>query len=103
MQVHLDESGNTEINLFDTQQPVFALSLNCISADDASALTNELLRATQEKAKFSKFRCTSEGRAAVIRLLQSDLLTSTTNKVTSADKRYYLISHWVGKLIEPLS
>ncbi|TDY21968.1 uncharacterized protein DUF3800 [Paraburkholderia sp. BL6665CI2N2] len=102
MRLFFDESGNTGTNLSDSQQPIFALSSINISADEANGLLAELMRPGQSEVKFSKLRRTAEGRQAVIRLIDSDALTPRTAKFAIADKRYYLISHYVDKLTEPV-
>ncbi len=101
MHVFCDESGNTGLDLLNADQPLFALATTNLAADVCQQLIAPLLRQGQLEAKYSKLKGTARGQAALVKFLSSPELTSETVKFSLADKRYYVITHLVDKLIEP--
>lgn len=101
MHVFCDESGNTGLDLLNADQPLFSLASTNLDADICRQLIAPLLRQGQSEAKYSKLKGTARGQAALLELFSSPALTVETVKFYMADKRYYVITHLVDKLIEP--
>lgn len=101
MQIYCDESGNTGTDLLNADQPVFALASTNLSASRSAELIAPLLRQGQTEAKYSKLKGTRTGQEALLKFFSSPDLSVQTTKAMLADKRYYLITHIVDKLIEP--
>lgn len=101
MKIFLDESGNTGVDLLSADQPLFSLASTNLRADQCNELVTPLIRSGQKEAKYSKLKSTSRGQQALLGFFSSPTLNNATAKVMLADKRYYLISHLVDKLIEP--
>ncbi|WP_321936258.1 DUF3800 domain-containing protein [Paraburkholderia sp. J8-2] len=101
MHLFCDESGNTGVDLLNVDQPLFALASTNLDSERAAALVQPLLRQKQVEAKYTKLRRSRDGQAALLQFFASADLTPTTAKALIADKRYYLITHLVDKLIEP--
>jgi hypothetical protein len=101
MQIFFDESGNTGSDLLSNDQPIFALASTCLDETTAQRLIAPLKRQGQKEAKYSKLKGSVSGQAALLQFLSAPELTSTTAKFMQTDKRYYLITHLVDKLVEP--
>lgn len=101
MHIFCDESGNTGLDLLSTEQPLFSLASTNLDADICQQLIAPLLRQGQAEAKYSKLKGTARGQAALLNLFSSAELTVQAVKFYMADKRYYVITHLVDKLIEP--
>lgn len=101
MHVFCDESGNTGTALFDKEQPLFSLASTSVDAGMAGELIRPLLRKGQTEVKYAKLRGTSTGQRQLVDLFRLPHLTFGNCKFTLADKRFYLISQIVDKLIEP--
>lgn len=101
MHLYCDESGNTGLDLLNSEQPLFALASTCLDADACQRLVFPLLRQGQAEAKYARLKGTSSGQAALVKLFAAPELTSETVKFWVTDKRYYVITHLVDKLIEP--
>lgn len=84
-----------------SDQPIFALASTNLSAESCSALLTPLLRQRQSEAKYTKLKGSHKGQQGLLSFFSSQELNSLTAKVMLADKRYYLITHIVDKLIEP--
>lgn len=101
MHLFCDESGNTGVDLLNVDQPLFALASTCLDSERAAELVRPLLRQKQTEAKYTKLQRSRDGQAALLLFFASTDLTRETSKALVADKRYYLITHLVDKLIEP--
>lgn len=101
MKLFYDESGNTGVDLLNAEQPVFCLASTSLDADIAARLIAPLLRSGQKEAKYSKLKGSRQGQADLIKFFSSLELRLENSKFTLADKKYYLITHIVDKLIEP--
>jgi len=101
MHVFCDESGNTGTALLDREQPLFSLASTCIDATVAAELIRPLLRKSQSEVKYAKLKGTSVGQRQLVDLFRSPELTFGNSKFTLEDKKYYLVSQLVDKLIEP--
>lgn len=101
MHVYCDESGNTGVDLLSREQPVFALASTSLDLDAANALVAPLLRQGQREAKYAKLRGTGSGQRALATFLSSSILKPDNTKFTVIDKKFYLISQLVDKVIEP--
>lgn len=101
MHIFFDESGNTGSDLLNKEQPIFSLASTCLDGPTAQRLIDPLKRQGQKEAKYSKLKNSAAGQAALIEFLSDPALSLATAKFSLADKRYYLITHLVDKLIEP--
>ncbi|RQP21842.1 DUF3800 domain-containing protein [Piscinibacter terrae] len=101
MHLFCDESGNTGVDLLSEDQPVFALACTNLDAQRSADLLGPLLRQGQREAKYSRLKGNRSGQQALLQFFSSPELTPSTAKFLLADKRYYLITHIVDKLIEP--
>ncbi|RYG39296.1 MAG: DUF3800 domain-containing protein [Burkholderiales bacterium] len=97
---YFDESGNTGARLLDSDQPVFALAAVRCDAAVASELLAPIKGAAQE-VKYSKVRSRPRGQKAILEALSSPLLDQVSVLLYPVDKRYYLASQLVDKIIEP--
>lgn len=102
MNIYFDESGNTGVNLSDPAQPAFALASVALESDVARSLAEPLLRPGQHEVKYTSLSASTAGQRALLEFFKSSHLSPATAKVAVTDKRYYLISHLVDKLIEPV-
>jgi hypothetical protein len=101
MHVFCDESGNSGANLLNRDQPLFSLASTSLSEEVSRELLAPLLRSGQVEAKYTKLKGTTSGQKALLQLFASPVLAPEVAKVLVADKRFYLITHMVDKLIEP--
>ena len=101
MHIFCDESGNTGTDLLSADQPVFSLASTSLNVEECASLVAPLLRQGQSEAKYSRLKGNARGQAALVDFFSSPLLTASTAKFLLAEKRYYLITHIVDKLIEP--
>ena len=60
-----------------------------------------MLRKGQTEVKYRKLKGKQKGQRDLIEFFKSQELSSNNSKVTVADKKLWLISHLVDKLIEP--
>lgn len=97
----MDESGNTGQNLLDSEQPIFALASVLLTETDAGDLVTRVLGTSGPEAKFTSLRRSRRGRARVLDLFNSPLLTSETVKLAAYHKRFALCAHLVDLLVEP--
>lgn len=101
MHLYFDESGNTGVDLLNPDQPIFALASTNLDAEVCCELISPLMRQGQSEAKYTKIKNSRVGQQALIKFFSSTELGPLTTKFMLADKRYYLITHIVDKLIEP--
>lgn len=101
LHIYCDESGNTGVDLLNTEQPFFALAATSVAAEECRQLVAPLLRQKQEEAKYARLKGTASGQQALLDFFSSPLLTPASTKVMAVDKLYYVITHIVDKLIEP--
>lgn len=101
MNLYFDESGNTGTDLLNREQPVAALASTALDADDCRALLSPMLVHGQTEAKYSRLKGSRWGRCALLQLFSNEILAPDNTKAAVADKRFYLITHLVDKLIEP--
>jgi hypothetical protein len=99
--LYFDESGNTGVDLLNRDQPALALSSTSIASEVAEALIAPLLSRGQREAKYSKLKASRRGQEALLNFFSSPELNIENSKFIVIDKKYYLISHLVDKLIEP--
>lgn len=102
MHIFCDESGNTGSDLLTKDQPLFSIASTCLDKDTSESLIAHLRRQGQKEVKYSRLRSTVSGQALLIKFLSSPELVRATTKVVVADKQYYLVTHLVDKLIEPV-
>lgn len=101
IKLYYDESGNTGSDLLNKEQTVFCLASTSLSDQIATELITPLIRSGQSEAKYSKLKGTRQGQADLVNFFRSPYLSVENSKFTIADKKYYLITHIVDKLIEP--
>ena len=101
MHIYCDESGNTGADLLSPEQPLFALAATSLSADLCRSLLEPLRRQRQQEVKYSRLKGTASGQRALLQFFASPEITPASTKLLVADKRYYVITHLVDKLIEP--
>jgi hypothetical protein len=99
--VYCDESGNTGTALLDPEQPIFSLASTCIEPHRARQLLEPLIRQGQQEVKYAKLKGSTRGQAQLINLFSLPELHPGNCRFTVTDKRFYLVSHLVDKLIEP--
>jgi hypothetical protein len=99
--IFLDESGNTGVDLLNVDQPVFALASTRLDRATAEAMLKPLTKGGLREAKYSKLRGTRPGQQALVEFFSSPALSLETSRFKLIDKKYYLVSHFVDKLIEP--
>lgn len=101
IRIYYDESGNTGLDLLNKEQPVFCLASTSLSDEIATELIIPLIRSGQREAKYNKLKGSRKGQADLVNFFRSPYLSVENSKFTVADKKYYLITHIVDKLIEP--
>lgn len=99
--VAIDESGNTGQNLLDAEQPIFALASVLLAEQEADELVREVLGTSGREAKFTALRRSRRGRARLLELFSSPLLSKETVKLAAYHKRFALCAHLVDLLVEP--
>lgn len=102
MELYFDESGNTGSDLLNPDQPVFALASTKLSREACEELIGTLRTKNQVEAKYSKLKGTRPGQKALLAFANSPLLTEESCIFMQADKLYYLLTHLVDKIIEPV-
>ena len=102
MNLYFDESGNTGVDLLNIEQPVFSLASTNLDQEVCQSLVTPLLRKGQIEAKYGKLKRTESGRRALVAFFSSDELNSQSAIFTLIDKRFYLVSQLIDKLIEPI-
>jgi hypothetical protein len=80
---------------------MFLLASTCIESASADALILPLLRRGQTEVKYAKLKGNAQGQKQVIEFFSSPMVNQATCKFTVMDKKFYLVSHMVDKLIEP--
>jgi hypothetical protein len=101
IKLYFDESGNTGLDLLNKDQPIFCLSSTSLSDEVATELIAPLIRTGQREAKYNRLKGSRKGQADLENFFRSAHLSAENSKFTLADKKYYLITHIVDKLIEP--
>lgn len=101
VRVYCDESGNTGSALLDPDQPIFSLASTSIETAQALDLLAPLLRKGQREVKYAKLKGNARGQSQLLDFFSSPAINQATCKFTVADKKFYLVSHLVDKLIEP--
>jgi hypothetical protein len=76
MHLFCDESGNTGLDLLDSQQPVFSLASTALSGDAALDLVQPLLRPRQIEVKYSNFKGSRAGQQELLKFFSSPSLLS---------------------------
>ncbi len=97
--VAFDEAGNSGGNLLDVEQPVFVLA--SVSLTDEQAFS--VLDAQDQEQKFSKLKRSSKGQEAILRILDSPILTEDRYVISGFHKRFMTITKMVDLLVEPLA
>ncbi|MBV8273387.1 MAG: DUF3800 domain-containing protein [Cupriavidus sp.] len=103
MHVYCDESGNTGVDLLNKDQPVFALATTTISESDARRILAKLLVKGQPEAKYARLRSRPNGQQALLEVFSDPIFDRHNLKVHVIDKRFYLISHLIDKVIETIT
>lgn len=101
MKLFFDESGNTGLDLLSQDQPVFSLAATNLRPEQCSSLISPLLKKGQPEAKYGRLKKSRDGKCALLEFFSSEKLNPQTAKFEVADKRFWLVSHLVDKLIEP--
>lgn len=101
LHIYMDESGNTGADLLNADQPLFALAATSLDAGTAAELVAPLIKQGQKEAKYAKLKGTASGQKSLLKFFSSAELKRKTTRVMLADKRYYVVTHMVDKLIEP--
>lgn len=101
MNLFYDESGNTGVDLLNTEQPIFCLASTSLDIDVAKELIAPLITKGQKEAKYSKLKSSRTGQENLVSFFSSPQLSPENSKFELVDKKYYLITHIVDKLIEP--
>lgn len=101
MDLYFDESGNTGLDLLNATQKIAGLASTSLSSEHGRELVGPLLLQGQKEAKYSRLKGTVRGQDALLKMFSSDLIASSNTRAVLADKRYYVITHLVDKLIEP--
>jgi hypothetical protein len=99
--IFCDESGNTGVDLLNEDQPIFSLASTSIYRKLAAELMAELTQGRPKEAKYSRLKGSVRGQRRLLEFLNSRELEIRNTKVFLTDKKFYLISHLVDKLIEP--
>lgn len=97
----MDESGNTGADLLNADQPLFALAATSLEAGVATELVAPLIKQGQKEAKYAKLKGTAGGQRSLLNFFSSPELKLKSTCVMLVDKRYYVVTHMVDKLIEP--
>jgi Protein of unknown function (DUF3800) len=96
--VGVDESGNTGEDLLNVEQPVYVLASVHLSAD----ALKRLVPVGEPELHFKRDRRNAAGRAKIVEILNSPLLTSGTVKACVMHKPFFVTGKIVDLLIEPV-
>jgi len=99
--VYLDESGNTGANLLDIEQPIFSLSSNIYSDEQAAELLSKLgSQQGEAEIKFSSLKRSRAGRARLVDFFRSELLIGDYVKTSIFHKDFMIVTKIVDMLFE---
>jgi len=101
--VAFDESGHTGQDLLNQDQPIFSLASVSLRIEEANEFLALLGPVGLPEAKFKKLKKSKVGRNAVIRLLNSGLLTNEQVKVMVYHKSFMVTTKMVDMLVETLA
>jgi hypothetical protein len=101
MHLYCDESGNTGVNLLNTQQPVFVLAGTLLDSQSTERILARFAGAGRGEVKYSSVKRSARGQKAWVSLLESGEITAENCAVVGTHKRFYLSCQLVDKLIEP--
>lgn len=94
-----DEAGNTGDNLLDPAQPIFALA----SVEIDAGMAASLLPADGRELHFKSARRSERGRAAILKVLSSEVLTEASVRALVVHKPFTVVAKMVDVLVEPLA
>lgn len=98
--IYCDEAGNTGANLLDPEQPMFILSSNDFSVEEANDLLEHVRGFQGGEPKFSSLRRRPEGIARIIRLLSDPRLNENRVRASVFHKRYMVVTKVVDLIME---
>src|SRR6478752_7443463 len=94
--IYLDECGYTGDDLFDTEQPTFAIATHSFSEEEASAVKRRFFAAVQApELKHSSLQRTAKHQRSVLDFLEFASQQSGRVRVMVADKRFALTAKLV--------
>ncbi len=99
--VAFDESGHSGDRLLDADQPIYALASVNASRDVALELIDRVRPPQLAELKYSRLRNSPAGRAAILAVLDSTLVTVASARVYPAHKPFMLAAKIFDNLIEP--
>ncbi|QHE89213.1 DUF3800 domain-containing protein (plasmid) [Hydrogenophaga sp. BPS33] len=94
MDIYCDESGNTGVDLLNSDQPLFALSSTSLAESTCRELVCPLLVQRQREAKYTRLKGTARGQRALLDLFGSNHFSPESTKLMLVDKRFYAITHF---------
>lgn len=96
--IAIDESGSTGENLLDPAQPLYVLASVFLGRDEA----HELVGDGRRELHFAEARNSEAGRARVLEVLNSQLLSSDKVRVAAVHKPFMVTAKMVDLLAEPV-
>ena len=99
--IAFDESGNTGADLLDKKQPVFILASVRFTVTQALILKN-IIQTQSNELKFNRLKKYRRYHSQIISLLNHDLISQDTVRLSIFHKDYCVSVHTVDRLIEPL-
>jgi hypothetical protein len=99
--VFFDESGNTGQNLLDPRDPVFVLASCRFEPEQESGLLNHFANRQGPELKFSRLRKTEAGQRAVLALLGSSDVTTSSVAAYVINKPFMVVTKYCDIVLEP--
>jgi Protein of unknown function (DUF3800) len=100
-EVAFDESGNTGQNLFDAEDPIFAIGSVHLGHQESTNAAKVFASSKAAELKFSKLRRRPTTRAAVLHFLSLDSISKETVKVYTVHKPFMVVTKFCDVFIEP--
>jgi hypothetical protein len=100
--IYLDECGYTGDDLFDPEQPTFAIAVHFFTEDETATLKRRFFGAVQAlELKHSSLQRTARNQRAMLDFLQFASKQKGRVRIMVADKRFALTAKLVDFVIEP--
>jgi uncharacterized protein DUF3800 len=103
LKIFFDESGNTGQDLLNADQPIFTMASVSLSRQQAIELMSGSGPYRGKEIRFKRLRTSKAGRAWVLEVLRSHVLSDQTAFISAYHKEYVLTTHVVDLLIEPVA
>lgn len=99
--VFFDESGYVGANLFDSEQPYFALASGCLDDEDLRSLFDCFAATPMSELKFATLRKSKKGQRMVKEMLELEIVSEDTVKIFAVYHPWMVTTKYCDLVIEP--